>query len=295
MAASYVGCAIATAALVIIFQGTFIFFSVRSRAKTEPEFRGRSVEFLLDYIAYGFAYYKEALKEADRNLAANLDPLSALGELGSVVSTVIVHSAVARDGFNKELLYTGIDQSLTAIESTIQVMRGKTHDLKLKSNYMVLVPADKLGTSQSLFLENGTVYEKLLAFRRYKDGVRLEIALPIERDARSLHVLPGAPSCVTERAATHINIKKLEFREGVSDGIKEQVAEYFRNASYSSVLSIPLIWGQELIGVVNIESSEIDIVGRGPDCIEAIGKALSPHCLILGELVHHHEELSNVV
>ncbi len=287
----YVGCALIAALITVVLISVSIFLTVKRRATDKPFFRGRAGELVLEYISYGYRFYRTRLDKMDQEAAKTADPAQSLGALGIALATVMATTALDRvhpDAAHRE---TFIDQVLAAMEDTVKLFGAGLPDLELRTNYMVRVSEGDLGAVVPIFASNPLgEYDGFLVLRRYRDGVAIAVGLPLEREERSTRLLPGAPTCVAQRAACHLHPRKLNFRSGVSGPIRSAVKDYFKDVPYVSVLSVPLIWNRAVVGVVNIESNHIDVVDKGPDMIKRIGHALAPFCVVLGELVARAEE-----
>jgi hypothetical protein len=289
---TYMLAAVVTALAVILLIAFSIYLTVHARGRDKPFFRGRAGELVLEFVYFGYRYYRAKLDQLDKEAANASDSAVSLGALGVALSTVMMTAALERAQPNIDQRERFIDEVMSAIENTVKLFGGGVPGLELRTNYMVKVGQDGLAGHTPMFVEGALQrYDGFLVLRRYRDGMVAAVCVPLERDALSTTLLPGAPTSVAEHAACLLNPKKLSFRKGVPKGVQADVRAYFKDAPYASVLSVPLIWGRDVVGVVNIESNHVEIVGKGPDMIKRIGHALAPYSVILGELVHRAEEI----
>jgi hypothetical protein len=286
MFATYLACALFAALIGLMGNAALIYFDLRRRAARYPMLHSHALGLIQDYLTYGYAHYRERRDKIVQGIAAEAVSPVSLSKFGKALATLVGITALDRSSANPPR-DTFIDQTLDAIEQTVRLFSTQGDRLTLCCNYMAYVSGDKLGGAAPRFVDESLEsYAGFLVLRRYRDDRKAPICLPIERPDRPRRVLPGAPTCVFSRSACHINTDRVAFEPGVPQRIKTEVKEFFRDASYVSVLSVPLTWEREVVGVVNIESNQIDIIGRGDDMVQQIGEALAPISLLLGELVH---------
>ena len=286
---SYALCAIGAAIIVILGMSCFIFLSTEGLARRNPCLIGRSGDLVLEYISYGYRAYRtrqEKLEAAGEAGGGGPEALSAVGSTLSVLISATARDRGRGDPVQRDLL---IDQALLAIESTVKLFATGVPNLELRTNYMAVAPFVRLGTTRQRFVADAPQPDtKFLVLRRYRDQLAEAFAIPIA--AVSEKQLPGAPIAAADGQACLLNPKRLSFRKGVPKATRDQVKAFFKGAGYGSVLSVPLIWERDVVGVVNVESNHIDLVGKGSDMSRRIGIALAPFCVVLGELVRRAEE-----
>jgi hypothetical protein len=288
--AIYLLVAVVTLLMTIGTIAALIHLNIQKRARSHALFRGRAGELMMDYVHFGYRYYRTKLDQIEKDASEDSDVAKALSALGVGLSSVMAATALDRAEPRRVVREKFIDEVLTSIESTVKLFADGQPDLELSTNYMARLAHDKLKDAVPLFVERPlAAYSGFLVLRRYRDGSGANVCIPLELDSQSATLLPGAPMSVAECEATLLDPRKLRFRDGVSTLVQEKVRDYFRDASYASVLSVPLIWEREVVGVVNIESNQVDLVNRGPDMIRRIGQALGPYSVALGELVHRAE------
>lgn len=264
-----------------------IALTIRARGIRRPQFRGRIWELVLEYMTYGYRYYRARLENLDKETVADTEAAQSVSELGKAVATVMATTAFVRRLDEPKQREIFIDQVLKAMEDTVKLFAAGVADLRLQTNYMIRVSAaDLRSDAKPLFVDEPlTDYDGFLVVRRYRDGKSNPTCIPLETAARATRVLPGAPMCWADRTACHLNTRKLNFNSGVPSPIKAQVKDFFKDAPYDSVLSVPLILERNVVGVVNVESNRVDVVDKGADMVGRIGDALAPFCVILGDLV----------
>lgn len=267
-----------------------IALSLNARARRNIAFRDRIAELVLEYVQYGYRSYRTRFDrlEAVREPA---HPAQAASQIGQILATLMVTTALERSRDDAQLRDDTIDKVLEGIESMVRLFAPGADGLHLRTNYMARVSEAGLQGARPLFVDGPlSDYAGFLVLRRYKDGRQADVCLPFEPTPRERRVLPGAPASVTSKAACRINVAAPEFRPGVPPALRADVKHFFKDVPYVSVLSAPLIWERDVVGVVNVESSHVDLVDQGADMVERIAEALGPFCMILGELVHRGEE-----
>jgi hypothetical protein len=291
--AGYIIAAVATAIFCIVLIAILAALTVRARRN--PDVRAKTLDLVLDYIHRGYAHFRARLKELDE---AALEPAHAsdvLSRAGEALAAIIALTARERAQPDSDQREHCITQILKAMEDTVKLFAAAGPQLKLKSNYMATInPAHLPASVQTLFTSNPPGgYASFLTLRRYRDGHRYDIALPVETANRLKHSLPGAPSSAAHHQARLLNAANLTFESEVSKVLRDQIKGFFKSVDYQSVLSVPLIWQSNVVGVANFDSNLIDLVDRGHDIVGQIGLALTPYSVLLGELIRLHEDESH--
>jgi hypothetical protein len=274
----------------IIYMVCSIKHSVRTFADMHP---GASIDaghFLREYLTYGKARYDERWKEAKDNIEAKEDRerekaaakqqrIELMTEGDKVVARcvygVLGHMAKSPQA-QKESQASLIETIIDAIVSLVRAQAGP--QLTLRDSYMAYVPAngaskETLDDLRSRAKFTDGMPDKYVGFLdlRHGGGSQIrDIVLPVssEHDA----VLPGAPEAVNVVGIAIMNIRKIEARSKVKP-VLGQIRDYFHQAYFSPIASITSLVindGKAIHGVVNIESSEIDLLGQGQESVQAI-------------------------
>lgn len=290
LVSDYAEAALGTTALVLAIFSLSIYVSMLSAARRTPALAGRAGDLVLEYITSGFRAYEARRNTLEADAGQELATADALGAVGTAVSVLLTVTALERHRPDQDLRDNIIDQGLAAIEDTVKLFGAGVADLGLQTNYMIRVTADRIAGAALLFAPGDAQgYDSFLLLRRYRSRPAEPIALPIAKSNESNRVLPGAPMAVLGGEACVLNAARLDFRADVPAATRAEIKSFFERAGYKSVLSVPLVWERRVVGVVNVESNHIDLVGKGPDIIRKIGLALAPYCVILGELVSRSE------
>jgi hypothetical protein len=240
LVSTYAFCAVSAAVGGIVLIAVVIALTIRDRGTRKPQFKGRVGELVLDYITYGYRYFRTQLENLDKEVSVSADAAQSMSELGKAVATVMTTTALDRMLSDQRQRETFIDQVLDAMEQTVKLFASGVHNLELQTNYMVRVTAGDLGQVQPLFVDEPLDnYDGFLILRRYRTGMKNLTCLPLETAARAKHVLPGAPTSVAKQSSCQINPRKLSFESAVPVPLQKQVKDFFRDANYASVLSVP--------------------------------------------------------
>jgi hypothetical protein len=299
MLLAYLAGAMGAAILGVLAIAITIALTASARKKSHPSFGDRTGELVLEYIQYGYRYYRGQLDRIDKEVATaaalaasqSLSTPQSLQESGKLLATLIAVTTSARDEADPNLLERYIDQVLIGIEDTVKLFASNVRGLRLRTNYMVEIVQAQVDVTPMFASGPLDKYRGFLRLRRYRDREVGPICLPVETKTRAIRILPGAPACVFKQSACLINTKDLKFESGVPKAVQTEVKKFFNTKPYASVLSVPVILGTRVIGVANVESSHIDVVDLGFDMVERIADALVPFCMVLGELVNRTEEL----
>ena len=281
--------------LTLLGQSLLILSNAHEASRREAALRGRGGELVHEFLVYGFRAYRSLRDKLESAAAKQFtipDALAALGTGVSVLAAATVRDREHADARSRDDL---VDQALQAMESTVKLFAPGVVDLELHTNYMVRVSSDRLGGVSMRFAPGDlTDYDSFLVLRRYRDKHADSLCLPISKRGQGERVLPGAPAAAFFSEARLINAAKPIYETGVPPATRTEINTFFKQAAYKSVLSVPLVREREVVGVVNIESNHVDVVGKGPDMISRIGAALAPYTVVLGELVGRAEEAIHV-
>jgi hypothetical protein len=263
--------------------------SISRRGTRQPVFRHQALTIVMDYLKFGYRGYQQGVAALEAR-AQSATPENVLRETGRALSLIIASAALARNSNDPAIRSDTIDRVLGAIEDTVKLFAVDVQDLELQTNYMELIPRDRLGGKKPLFLEDAVDrHEAFLVTRRYRTGASGTAFLPLYSSMTRKLPLPGAPACAISRKAVVLNTRKIDMPAGLSKDVQTDIRNFFKDVWYLSVLSVPLVSGRDVVGVVNIEANYIDVVGKDTHMVSSIGAALAPHCLILGELVARGE------
>jgi hypothetical protein len=116
---------------------------------------------------------------------------------------------------------------------------------------------------------------------RYSSGNR--VILPVEpADAKAELVLPGAPTVAHNGSGFAImNVRPPTRPGGIHKSILKEIDEFLSEVQFASVTSIPILSTEGFHGVINIESSEPDLLGEDHDATIAACASLQPVAALL--------------
>lgn len=153
-----------------------------------------------------------------------------------------------------------IESALRQIETIVEVSLGKSRreGHEISANCMTHRTQRKVGPSLTL-----THWGTRLAGRE-------PIVIKLGQN------LPGAPQAIEENKIYYIK-----------DTHSKELAAFFRNKSYRSILSIPLISGSNKIGVINIDSEEISAFGKIEKFEKEVIPLISPQIDTIKKLIQN--------
>jgi len=265
----------------IIYMVCSIRRSVRSFAELHPWAPIDTGHFLREYLTYGKARYDERWKETKDIVEkeAKERRIELTTEADKVVARcvygVLGHMAKPPEA-RRDSEASLVDTIIDAIVSLVRAQAGP--QVMLRGSYMAYVPAN--GASEQVLRDlrsrakfTAGMPDQYIGFLELRHGggsqVR-DIVLPVSSEYDA--VLPGAPEAVNVIGIAIMNIQKIEARPTVKP-VLGQIRDYFRQAYFSpiaSVTSLVINDGKTIHGVVNIESSEIDLIGQGPGLFNAL-------------------------
>ncbi len=75
-----------------------------------------------------------------------------------------------------------------------------------------------------------------------------------------------------------IQPRRLTFAAGVPEATRTRISAFFRALRCRSVLSLRLVVGSAVVGVLNIESSQPNMIGEGDDAVEDVLTTVKTVC-----------------
>ena len=107
--------------------------------------------------------------------------------------------------------------------------------------------------------------------------------------------LPGAPEVLAwgEARLIHRSSKGdvvVHFRPGVSEADRKAIRAFFQTLWFQGLLTLRLDTNVRSIGVLNIESSQPDLIGRGPEGVQNLARMLKSLCQFLAHVVEREHE-----
>jgi hypothetical protein len=121
------------------------------------------------------------------------------------------------------------------------------------------------------------------------------IALPVPQSARDSHgntlALPGAPWALLDRGVS-VYRDARDMSDACADmaaGIRQEVAEYFAETGDGSLIRSLVsfrIGDDEAEGALNIDCSEIDLLGPAPEYYETFYALVAPVLQLMSDAVH---------
>ena len=193
-----------------------------------------------------------------------------------------------------------IDEIFTSVASVVRRRAGEPAP-RIALNYLALRPFADVPEARraDLLFTFGDVrrYAYVLALRRRHDGTGEEplgqpLLIPVDAAASGpSQLLPGAPQLVHGLEHVMIETRRLAFATGVPEETRLRVAAFFRALRCRSVLSLRLVVGSAVVGVLNIESSQTNMVGQGDEAVEDILTIVKPFAAILAYVVEQDENV----
>ncbi len=196
-----------------------------------------------------------------------------------------------------------IDEIFTSIASVVRRRAGEPAP-RIGLNYLALrpfadVPDERYCDLLFTFGDLGR-YAHVLALRRRHNGAGEEplgqpVLIPVDSAASGPdRLLPGAPQLVHGLEHVMIQPRRLTFAPGVPEEVRTRVAAFFRALRCRSVLSLRLVVGSAVVGVLNIESSHPNMMGQGDDVVEDVLTIIKPFAAILAYVVEQDENVRPV-
>jgi hypothetical protein len=183
-------------------------------------------------------------------------------ETGGTVATLLELGKFESNNCDK-----AIESALRQIETIVEVSLGKSRreGHEISANCMTHRTQRKVGASLTL-----THWGTRLAGRE-------PITIKLGQN------LPGAPEAIEQEKINYIK-----------DTQSKELANLFRNKSYRSILSIPLISGSKKIGVINIDSEEESAFGKIEKFKKEVIPLISPQIDTIKKLIPNTKEIEHL-
>jgi hypothetical protein len=223
-----------------------------------------------------------------------------------VVTTLALRVLGALSGGDRTDRQLLIDQIMQVIHAEIVKFAPEPKPV-LRLNYLIAIPWRRVYDQPALLwnplypIRPDGRYSNMLDLRyRMQDGQREPVGAPI-RIAVADHiaspdtVLPGAPEVLAWGEARLISRNArgevvVNFRPGVSETDRKAIRAYFQTLWFHGLLTLRLDTNLRSVGVLNIESSLPDLIGRGSAGVENLARMLKSLCQILAYVVEKEHE-----
>jgi hypothetical protein len=247
-----------------------------------------ALAFVLDYLHYGYQYYRQECASAQE------EPLSRFRELNAKAATLL-----AADILSVERYVANPSNDLRAtvckniLEHVCLIVQTYTEEDTLNANIMVAIPtqdAEEPDWALTQFMyQPRDHYAYLLMLRDYAyPADQQHFAVPVEDPARVPDwpdwTLLGAPRAFLERKDLVVQTSGLEFARNMPKDMKLKSQAYFKRRDFKSFacLIIPGAGDGVPRGILNVDSRREHIFEESEDIQNEIARALRPFCALLG-------------
>lgn len=243
---------------------------------------------LLKFWAHGLPAFFDLWKQYDEEGGGDYRGGSLPAIMRSLNGLMVaekVYAAQPTDQTRSLLIEQILSGIVTAVLAQLPAGKGRN----VRANYMKAIPV--LGaTPEQLnkvhFAPNGlTGCSHLLLLERYAAGVFTpDFAIPVHTDPKLR--LPGAPETFKDgkpRANKALSLKFMKASK-IPKAVRDEITSYMSNQAFRSFLSIRMMSGATIVGVVNIEAED-EVFDPGKKLTSYIGESLHPYCTILAYLV----------
>jgi hypothetical protein len=295
--AAYVTGAIVGLTTAILWMTISIWRSVkRWNSARSPDLHLDPETFMRDYITYGKTHFDEKWEAATNTLAEREHAMQRRRDtetnkiLGQCVYGVLSH---LNQPAAKRRNETGqwIEVILNAVCVIARSHCRKPNEVRIEASYMAFIAAaianEPLQKRAVFAFEPADHYTGYLELRHGSGlAVGNQMVLPVDGRAGSEgKVLPGAPEAVAALGVAIMNVGKIDFRDEIPKAVREEVTTFFKRAWFSSITSLVLYDGQKVHGVINIESSEKDLLGDSIEAAVTVCATLQPLAALLSGVV----------
>ncbi|MDH5730929.1 MAG: hypothetical protein OEZ58_18225 [Gammaproteobacteria bacterium] len=261
-----------TAILVIV--GT-----ISQNRNSNRAIRSNIVSHLLDYLFYGYGYYKEQTDQQKRfqTLVTNFKDLNR-NRHASIASIIQEIERFLRTPSQQQqqLLVRSILKQICTVSTYFLKDPQNKDTFYINANYMIAQSYPENGMEHGLNIlfeeDDKALYDKILVLQEYAEpggSAPGNFVLPVVKKDQKYqqYILPGAPEAYLSKDVI-IDGVNVEFAPGVSYNIREEVKNYLGNQRFNYFVSfkIPVSSNDNSpIGVVNIETNHDMIFQKEDD------------------------------
>lgn len=290
--------------LISVVQILFINFKVIGGRNLPSTAKSRMTHLLTDFLYYGYPYYTQQYNEAlAAGLEEKIEALESQFEARNfALALALQHYDHHRKDPNSHWTHTGIGLILNEACAVVRqaAPRGCPQPLDIRANYMLAKPYPTDGPdgngSISFAFDDLERYSQVLRLERYNDDTDLQLMLPIDLDSESNKILPGAPEVFQspDSLVSFVDINSPDLfkdKDGIPEDTKKNIVNYFADMKYLSFMSIKLKLGDNLLGVLNIETNQTNMFGPEYESgdITNLAESLQPYAIVLSLFILPNE------
>jgi hypothetical protein len=276
-----------------------------------PRLQHAVATLVVRFVVDGWSAYERARDERlQEELTAAASIARARAEAADrtalVVTTLALRVLGALSGADRAARQLLIDQIMQVIHAEMVKFAPEPKPV-LRLNYLIAIPWRRVHDQPALLwnplypIRPDGRYAYMLDLRyRMQDGQREPVGAPIriavdDHIASPDTVLPGAPEVLAWGEARLIsrNVRGevvVNFRPGVSETDRKAIRAYFQTLWFHGLLTLRLDTNLRSVGVLNIESSLPDLIGRGSEGVDNLARMLKSLCQILAYVVEKEHE-----
>ena len=231
-----------------------------------------------DYLQFGYQYFRKQKDEKAReSQALQVEQhrlLNYLKQLTNSITTAGARGSLSdRRERGRELLRTA-NEVVISRQSSPAVIR---------TNFMRVVACTAEVRPTIKFADDAAKISDCLELELYDSGVEpKDFRLPL----LSAPILPGAPLALSRSQPVIIDdTNKIDYPADIPPSVRKSSKAYFEAQPFRSFASLPVVVHGRGIGVVNVESSNIEVFGSTLAEKELLAVHLLPFCAALGILL----------
>ena len=273
-------------------------------------FRRRLIDLPMIFVVQGweasrrarddiFAGIEARRRDEQRDRESDAVRAETLGMLAQIAMRVL-RDIGRSDAAQRALM---IDEIFTSVANLVRRRAGEASP-RIGLNYLALRPFADMAVARRrdlLFTFGDPArYGHVLALRRRHNGVGEDplgqpILIPVDSaDSGPDRLLPGAPQLVHGQEYVMIQPRRLSFAPAIPAETRTRISAFFRALTCQSVLSLRLVVGGAVVGVLNIESSLPNMLGMEDDAVEDLLTTVKPFAAILAYVVEQDENVRPV-
>lgn len=258
---------------------------------------------IFDYLRYGYEYYRNSYQDRIEKISesALIQHKVFIRNFIPIYVRQIIFATGAVNHFKSnpsEALKNSLAiQLLRCLCAVVTAYHRNLAGEQVNANIMLYLHKNELpqGMVNLVRFHWGDFqrYEGFLVLREYAEDINKQsFILPIESKADKTarnRVLPGAPEAYFKGETVRIDdTTKMTYAKAIPKNICQAIQQYFANQQFRSFVSMIIRDSQgNHIGIVNIDSNQLNIFGNSADEKKEIETLLIPFVNLLGDVIAH--------
>lgn len=265
------------------------------KKKSSAGYLWESFAPVLDYLHYGYLYYRQQEQEASKQNEGS--ELRRFQKVNAMAASQLAGDIAAVERYHldpSEALRATVSQHiLEHVCLIVQTYMEVGSQPNLNANIMVAIPAAHFGEadwkSVKFAYQAHEQYGYLLALTYYarpegQEHFSIPVVDPVQVPDWENWVLLGAPVAFLRQEGLVVQTHELDFAQHVPHNIRKEIQGYFRRKGFRSFACLVIPGEGKPRGILNVESNQEHIFQESEELQSEIARLLEPFCVLLGSI-----------